>query len=102
MYIGAGDPDLRVTQQLALAFDTLGVDKVIVATKPGRYVVPTANGPVQIVSLPWGSMPRDSERGEVLFPVRDPMMDWGGSERPVGASSVGIQPNLSALRLRRR
>jgi exonuclease SbcD len=34
-------------------FDTLGVPNIWVAHKPGRWVIPTRHGPLQIVALPW-------------------------------------------------
>jgi len=34
-------------------FDTLGIEKVYVAAKPETLVIPTRNGPLQIVALPW-------------------------------------------------
>src|SRR4051812_25440338 len=34
-------------------FDTLGVPNIWVANKPGRAVIPTRHGAVQIAALPW-------------------------------------------------
>ena len=34
-------------------FDTLAIENVFVAGKPGIFKVPTPSGPVQIVALPW-------------------------------------------------
>jgi len=34
-------------------FDTLGIENVFVAGKPGLYKIPTPSGVIQIVALPW-------------------------------------------------
>jgi tryptophan synthase alpha chain len=43
VYIGAGDPDLKTTRELALAFDTLGVDVLELGVP---FSDPLADGPV--------------------------------------------------------
>ena len=51
-----GNHDLPNTSFRATSteiFDTLAVKNVYVVSKPDLYVVPTASGPIQIVSLPW-------------------------------------------------
>jgi exonuclease SbcD len=56
VFMLTGNHDLPNTSFRATSteiFDTLGVDKVIVATKPDKFVIQTASGPIQIVSLPW-------------------------------------------------
>lgn len=56
VFMLTGNHDLPNTSFRATSteiFDTLGVQKVCVSTKPDLYVIPTAGGPLQIVSLPW-------------------------------------------------
>lgn len=56
VFLLTGNHDLPNTSFRATSteiFDTLGVSRVYVATKPEIYIIPTAHGDIQIVSLPW-------------------------------------------------
>ncbi len=56
VFMLTGNHDLPNTSFRATSteiFDTLGVRNVYVATRPDLVTVPTASGPLQIVSLPW-------------------------------------------------
>ena len=56
VFLLAGNHDLPMAMGRATTteiFDTLAVDGVYVASKPGVFRINTKNGPVQIVALPW-------------------------------------------------
>lgn len=56
VFMLVGNHDLPNTSFRATSteiFATLAVKSAYVASKPDLYVIPTANGPLQVVSLPW-------------------------------------------------
>jgi len=56
VFLVVGNHDLPNAVGRATAveiFDTLAVQHITVASRPGKYHIQTKNGPIQIVALPW-------------------------------------------------
>ncbi|GIW08902.1 MAG: nuclease SbcCD subunit D [Dehalococcoidia bacterium] len=54
MLVGNHDlPNSPVRAHAIEVFETLALDRVYVAGRPGRHLIETPSGPIQVVALPW-------------------------------------------------
>jgi exonuclease SbcD len=102
VFLLTGNHDLPNTSFRATSteiFDTLGVSKVYVATRPELQIIPTPGGPLQIVSLPWprrgALLAREETRGLPFDEIKERIEK--ALTAVIGQLARGIDPALPAV-----